>query len=308
MRALTAAASLAAVASVVTVSLATATPVPTQAAAVPTAAAAATCRTEIDALSRDDRYHSVALTHDVSDPPTVVDYGPVGGTFQTLATGNIDFGDPAQQIYSETWHFGTTNSLYLVRAHHDLITNERSVSAQLVASRWGGFRRLVHSGQLGERTNTLYGLHTNGSLYRYQVTWDSSGTPSVAGYGNVTGFGDLRTMTLISHTSSYDALLANTTTGQLIMIKIPATPTMQATSTVIRARTWGGLDQFAIGVCNSGTMLVATNSATGAAYGYQLAFLNGTSTPITSLGQLQGTWPYDILTNSFEIGVSPNGA
>lgn len=292
--------------------VASATSAPTPGAALPDAAATdVTCRTNVGAISPGGHYHGLTMTSDLT-APVVGDRGAAAGAsnMRTLATGSIDYVDHPGNPYVESWHFGTTySSLFLLRARGSSPDPaDDYVSVERVAPRWGGFRGLVHAGQPGERVNTLYGLHDNGTLYRYQLIWDSTGTPSVSSYGSIPGFGDIKTTTLVSHTSTYDALLANTAAGQLITIKIPTTPTMHATRTVIRARTWGGLDQFAVGVCGEGTMLVATNTSTGAAYGYHLGFLTDTSTPIAGWGQLLGQWPYDVLTSSFDFGVFPRGA
>ncbi|WP_146605108.1 hypothetical protein [Jiangella anatolica] len=299
------------VAAVVSSGVTSSATAPSSPAAAPAAAPAAVCQTHLGTFDQSGNYRKLNVSSNLA---TVIGEGgnlPGAADLRTLGTGSIDYGDHAEpQPFHDNWHLATSAAgLYLIRAQSDSWTGEHdSVTAELVAPRWGGFRHLVQAGQPGESVpNLIYGLHDNGALYRYRLSW-GGGTPSVTSYGSVAGFGDLRTMTLISRRSGYDTLLATTTTGQLTSIRIPTTATMTATRSVIRTRTWGALDQLAIEVCDSGTMLVAINSATDLAYAYHLGLLNGTGTPITSWGQLQGQWAYRLVTNSFPFGTIPRGA
>lgn len=299
------------VTAVVSASLATQASAHSPASAPRGAAQAVVCSTHLGTFDQAGTYRKLDVSSDLT---TVVGESaalPGAADLRTLGTGSIDYGDHAEpQPYHDNWHLATTSAaLYLIRAQSNSWTGEdNAISAELVASRWGGFRHLVQAGQPGESVpNLIYGLHDNGTLYRYRLSW-GGGTPSVSSYGSVAGFGDIRTMTLISRQPTYDTLLATTTTGQLTSIRIPTTTTMTASRSVIRARTWGALDQLAIGVCSSGTMLVAINSTTDLAYAYHLGVLNGTSTPITSWGQLSGQWAYRLVTNSFPFDTIPRGA
>lgn len=248
----------------------------------------------------------------IAQPPEIVDYGalPSGTTLRAMSTGTFD-ADPSMP--GMTWvaidHFAnSTRNLFAMQALRHEQTGVETTLDQ-VGTRWGGFRRLVYAGRLSIDHPYLYGLHDDGSLYRYRVTYDSNAFPSFQAAGRVGGFGDLRTIAIVGQTSSYDALIANTTGGQLVVIKIPTTSSMQATRTVIRTRTWQGFDHLAVGACpEGGTLLVGVNSTTGRAYAYSMAFLRNTSSSIVGHGQVGGTWKTPLFSDVQPLGEYLRGA
>ncbi|SEE22748.1 hypothetical protein [Jiangella alba] len=288
------------------------------AAAGPAAAAAAgapiDCPVNMASVDTDGHYRAIRVSGSTGRAPSVTDYGAVTGltSIRSLATGSLDADvSTPEESYRETTHLGTgTNVIFQLVARADA-TGSRA-TAQNLASRWGGFRRTVLASSLMPH-QYLYGLHDNGSLYRYRVTYGDGSRPTLASAGHLPGFGTVRDITLIGRTSQYDALLANTTTGRLILVKIPVTTTMTATTTTIRSRTWQGFDHLAVGSCTDPaggvvTTLIGTNSSAGAAYAYRLGFLRDATTPIEGLGQLAGTWHYPTLATVFEATSHPRGA
>ncbi|WP_116947260.1 hypothetical protein [Jiangella endophytica] len=277
-------------------------------------AAAIDCAVSMASVGDDGHYRSIGVSVSTTRPPTVTDFGAVSGltSIRSLSTGSFD----ADTMIPEDWfqestHLGTgTNVVFQLTARAD--NDGRRATAENLASRWSGFRRTVMASSLLP-TRYLYALHDNGSLYRYVITSGTAGRPVLTGAGRVAGFGTVRDMTLIGRTPQYDALLANTTTGRLILIKIPTTATMTATTTTIRSRTWQAFDHLALGNCatpSGGTVttLIGVNSASGEAYAYRMGFVTNSSTPIQGLGRLAGTWHYPTLASVFEATSHPRGA
>lgn len=272
------------------------------------------CPVSMASVDSDGHYRAIRVSGTTSRAPSVTDFGAVTGltSVRSLATGSLDADSstPAES-YHETTHLGTgTNVIFQLVARGDAAGTR--ATAQNLASRWGGFRRTVLASSLLPH-HYLYGLHDNGSLYRYRVTYGSGGHPSLTSAGHVPGFGTVRDITLIGRTPQYDALLANTTDGRLILVKIPVTTTMTAATTTIRARTWQGFDHLAVGSCTNPaggvvTTLIGTNSSTGAAYAYRMGFLRDATTPIEGLGRLAGTWRYPTLAAVFDATTHPRGA
>ncbi len=254
------------------------------------------------------RYREIRVS-DTTSPRTITEIGevPGGSSVRSLATGHFhsDFG------FKIRYHLGNTStSLFSLSARDDQDSKEITVTS--MGRGWGGFRRLVSSGEAVESTSpvSLYGLHDNGSIYRYRVAAGEGGQRVVTGAGSVAGFSDLKTIALIGVTSSHHALLANTTSGQLVVIKIPTSSTMTATRTVIRTRTWQGFEHLAVADCNEGStnVLVGIDHDTSSAYAYSMAFLKNTTSSILGHGQVAGSWPWLVFTSLHEAGNPPQGA
>lgn len=273
------------------------------------------CSVSMASVDSDGHYRGVRVSGTTSRAPSVTDFGAVAGltSIRSLATGSLDADSSTpEESYQETTHLGTgTNVIFQLVARGDAAGTR--ATAQNLASRWGGFRRTVLASSLLPN-HYLYGLHDNGSLYRYRVTYETgSNRPALTSAGQAPGFGTVRDITLIGRTPQYDALLANTTTGRLILVKIPVSSTMTATTTTIRSRTWQGFDHLAIGSCTDPaggvvTTLIGTNSSTGEAYAYRMGFLRDATTPIAGLGRLAGTWRYPTLATVFGATSHPRGA
>ncbi|RIQ28191.1 hypothetical protein [Jiangella rhizosphaerae] len=271
------------------------------------------CPVSMASVGDDGHYRSIGVSHSTGQAPEVTDFGAVSGltSIRSLATGSFDADTMIpEESFQETTHLGTgTNVIFrlVARADNDGVR----ATAENLASRWGGFRRTVMASSLLPNSY-LYALHDSGYLYRYLATSGPYG-PAPTAAGRVAGFGTVRDITLIGRTPQYDALLANTTTGRLILVKIPTTARMTATTTTIRSRTWQVFDHLAIGNCSDAsggtvTTLIGVNSATGEAYAYRMGFVRDASTPIQSLGRLAGTWRYPTLTTVFEATSHPRGA
>jgi hypothetical protein len=272
------------------------------------------CAVALAAVGDDGHYRTIHVAGTTTTPPAVHDFGAVDGltSIRSLATGTFDADTMVpDQAFQETTHLGTgTNVLFHLTARAD--REGIRASSENVVSRWGGFRRTVFAGSMLP-TSYLYALHDNGSLYRYVVTWPG-GRPAAVPAGQVAGFGAIRGMALIGRTPQYDALIANTTGGRLILVKIPATTSMRVNTTTIRGSTWQVFDQLVVGNCNNPvtgsnvTTLIGVNSADGEAYAYELGFLRDAGTPIRGLGRLAGDWHHRNVAGVEMLGDHPDGA
>lgn len=253
------------------------------------------------------RYREIRVS-DTTSPRTVTEIGevPGGRSVRALATGHFhaDFG------FKIRYHLGNIGTSLLVLSARD-DQDSKEIAATTMGRGWDGFRRLVSSGEAVESGPvSLYGLHDNGSIYRYRVAAREGGQRVVTSAGSVAGFSDLKTIALIGVTSSYHALLANTTSGQLVVIKIPTSSTMTATRTVIRTRTWQVFEHLAVADCNEGStnVLVGIDHDTSSAYAYSMAFLTNTTSSILGHGRVAGSWPWLVFTSLHEAGNPPQGA
>jgi hypothetical protein len=132
-----------------------------------------------------------------------------------------------------------------------------------------------------------YGLRNDGTLFRWQVS--GAGWRSV---GSATGFGAVKSMALISKTTTYDTFLANTRGGALYTIRIPISSPMKPIVTKVRAGTWQGFEAMIANKCgNYGTLLLGIDKDTKSGYLYAVGHANGLSTVINGLGKVQGTFP-----------------
>ncbi len=168
---------------------------------------------------------------------------------------------------------------------------------------WGGFTQLVQSDYsvqkpdgsvIGARVR-LYGLTKAGVLYRYTRSTAAVGEPPWRSAGTVSGFGAVRSISLIGQNATSDVLLANTSTGSLITIRVAAHGPMRTTVTGLRDRGWNGLEYLVADRCNridtvATTGLVGIDADTGAAYGYRLGFASGRRTTITPVGRIGSGW------------------
>lgn len=304
------AASLLVGATVTAAPAAASTPVTPDIPAVPAAPASASlpCSVELSIIGAG-RYREIRVDDTTSDR-YISEIGevPGGRSVRSLATGfyHADFG------LKDRYHLGNTStSLFSLGAHTDDEGND-TIAVTSLGRGWGGFRRLVATGDAVESDHApnLYGLHDNGRIYRYRISPGTGQQRVLTGAGSVAGFSDLKTITLISVTPSYDALLANTTSGQLVVIKIPNSSTMTATRTVIRSRTWQGFEHLVVADCHDGwnNVLLGIDHDTSTAYAYAMADLRNSSSAILGHGPVAGSWPWLVLNSLYEAGLEPEAA
>lgn len=191
---------------------------------------------------------------------------------------------------------------------HSTITPDDSrarVTATKLGGGWTSFKAIATSNfdePVGAKHAFLYGLNTNGILYRYAA----NGTGYKA-YGSFGGFKSFKTMAVISQRSTYDTLLMTTTAGALYTIHIPTTASARPVVKVIRKSGWSSFESLLIEHCgnNNGTVVVGIDHNTDSGYQYVFSRANGTATTITSYGKVPVPFPgtaHASRTNSWLYG------
>ena len=172
---------------------------------------------------------------------------------------------------------------------HSTITPPDSrarVTATKLGGGWTSFKSIATSNfnePVGPMHSFLYGLNTNGNLYRYAA----NGTGYKA-YGSFGGFKSFKTMAMISQQPTYDTLLMTTTAGALYTIHIPTTATAKPVVKLIRKSGWSSFESLLIEHCgnNDGSVVVGVDHNTDSAYQYVFSKAKGTATAITSYGKI----------------------
>jgi hypothetical protein len=158
-----------------------------------------------------------------------------------------------------------------------------------VGSGWTSFKSIATSNySVGTpRHAYLYGLNTNGSLYRYQMV----GTGFRA-LGPIPGFRGFKTMTVISETATYDTLLMTTNAGALWTAHIPVAAGAKPVMKLIRSSGWSAYESLVAQGCGTrgGSLIVAVDHDTDSGYQYAMSKANGAATAITSYGKIPAVY------------------
>ncbi|MEV5961624.1 hypothetical protein AB0L70_07660 [Kribbella sp. NPDC051952] len=197
---------------------------------------------------------------------------------------------PAQGYQVMTGHVVIGSVLYRITYPiENGATRPWEVIVDRIGGGWGPFVTLTTSRRVSSEsanaTDRLYGLRDDGTLYRWTIT---NSTYRAAAYP---GFGAIKTMTLLSRTSTYDTLLLTTRAGALQTVRIPVTaPTRLAVKTV-RTSTWQVFENLIGSPCGqSGTLVLGIDKDTKLGYLYAVGHANGSATAIQSLGKVPGTF------------------
>jgi hypothetical protein len=162
-----------------------------------------------------------------------------------------------------------------------------TVRAVKLGTGWRGFGQITDSSYVygANEHEFLYGLHTNGSLYRYTVE------DQARSYGSAPGFGSVKAMTLIAETSTYDTLLVLTKGGALYTVHLPVTLPMKPVVKQVRASGFAAFDSLVAQRCGAtSTLLTAFDHDTDTATVYAVSKATGTSTVIKSYGTFKATF------------------
>jgi hypothetical protein len=197
---------------------------------------------------------------------------------------------------SATWYYNYTpgstkawytafvlqgSNLYLAKATY-ILDAPAVASSQKVGTGWAGFSTIATSNYVqGPKAHKfLYGLHGNGSLYRYDVT-----TGKVKALGSAPGYSGFKAITVIAETAGYDTLLATTKAGALWTIHIPVTTPFKATLKLVRSTGFKAYDQLVADRCGaSSTLLAGLTKAGNKATVYAMSHANGSKTVLNNLG------------------------
>jgi hypothetical protein len=154
-----------------------------------------------------------------------------------------------------------------------------------VGTGWTSFKSIATSNYsvAQPRHAYLYGLNTNGSLYRYAIV----GTGFKA-LGSFAGFRGFKAMTVISESATYDTLLMTTNAGALYTIRIPVTASAKPVVKLIRSSGFSAYESLAVQGCGTrgGSLVVGVDNDTDSGYQYAFSKANGTATAITSYGKI----------------------
>lgn len=158
-------------------------------------------------------------------------------------------------------------------------------TAVRVGTGWGTFKSIATSNYplKGSRPAYLYGLNSNGNLYRY--------APSGAGYrsaGSFAGFRGFKAMAMISEERTYDTLLMTTTAGALYTVHIPTTAGAKPVVKLIRKSGWAAFESLVVNKCgvNGATVIIAVDHDTQSGYLYGFSRFNGAATATMSYGKV----------------------
>jgi hypothetical protein len=130
----------------------------------------------------------------------------------------------------------------------------------------------------------LYGLNTDGKLYRYA----KSGTGYKA-LGSFGGFAGFKAMTVVSETPTYDTLLMTTKAGALYTIHIPITATAKPVVKLVRKSGWSAYESLVTQGCggtSGGTLVIGVDHDTDAGNQFAFGKFKGTATAMSSYGKI----------------------
>jgi hypothetical protein len=213
---------------------------------------------------------------------------------------------------SSTWHAwkgsGTTNyyagfvlvsgSLYTTVESYKTPTSAPVVSSKRLGTGWSSFSALASSRAINSAGNVdhmfLYGLNTNGTLYRYSI---NGTTGPVSAAGSALGYKSFKQITVIAENPSYDTLLATTKTGALYTITLPITRTLKGTLAAVRTTGFAQYHQIVAERCgnNGGTLLTGFDNVKNTATVYALSRAKGAATVVNTIGSV--ALPQDATTH-----------
>jgi hypothetical protein len=152
---------------------------------------------------------------------------------------------------------------------------------------WSSFKSIATSNYsvAQPRHAYLYGLNTNGSLYRYQMVGSS-----FRSLGPIPGFRGFKTMTVLSETATYDTLLMTTTAGALWTAHIPIAPGAKPVMKLIRSSGFAAYESIVVETCGTrgGSLVTGVDHDTRTGYLYAMSKANGSATALTSYGRIPG--------------------
>ncbi|MFF0344180.1 hypothetical protein [Kribbella sp. NPDC004875] len=154
-----------------------------------------------------------------------------------------------------------------------------------VGSGWSSFKTIATSNySVGTpRHQYLYGLNSNGSLYRYSIVG-----AGIKSYGSFPGFKGFKTMTVLSETATYDTLLMTTTAGALWTVHIPVAAATKPVLKRIRTGGWQNFESLVVDGCGDrgGSLIVGVDNDTKTGTLYAMSKANGAATALTGYGKI----------------------
>jgi hypothetical protein len=173
------------------------------------------------------------------------------------------------------------SNLYGAVVSYNDVAPDPDISAYKLGTGWTGFSKIAGSNYVqGINPHSfLYGLHANGSLYRYTVG------QNVRAFGSAPGFSSVKAMTVIAETATYDTLLVTTKGGALYTVRVPVTAPMKPVVKLVRSSGYSAFEQLVAQRCGqSSTLLAAFDNDTDKVTVYGVSRATGASTVIKSFG------------------------
>ncbi|MEU4391735.1 hypothetical protein [Kribbella sp. NPDC023855] len=202
-----------------------------------------------------------------------------------------------------------SGSLYATAESYKTPTSPPVVSSKRLGTGWGSFNSLASSRYVNAagyvENMFLYGLNTNGTLYRYSI---NRPTGPVSAAGSALGYRSFKSITTIAETATYDTLLGVTKTGAIYTIHLPKTRQLKGTLKLVRTTGFGAYHQLVAERCgnNGGTLLTGFNNTASTATVYALSKANGSKTIVNTIGSValpqNGTVHMRYITNTQLIG------
>lgn len=249
------------------------------------AQAAAACRVEIGAVNAAgmESAYGITATKPLTESPQLQPYKLFGVRAST--TSYLVKVDESHDYWAALVLQGA--NLYAAYSAYNGLADP-VVSAEKLGTGWSGFSTIAVSNYVqGPKAHGfLYGLHANGSLYRYNV--DES---PVKAFGSAPGYKGFKTITVLSETAGYDTLLATTKAGALWTIHIPVTAPFKATLKLVRSSGFKAYDQLVAQRCGaSSTLLTGMDNTANTGTVYAVSRANGSKTVINTVGTFAATF------------------
>jgi hypothetical protein len=217
-------------------------------------------------------------------PPTAVQYEPTNFVAtRASATWYLATNASATQFFFYGL-FLQGGNLY---RHTTYIPDEGPLvpTYKRIGSGWTSFRSIATSNYSVAlpRHAYLYGMNTNGSLYRYAQV--NGGFKAL---GSFAGFRSFRAMTVVSETATYDTLLMTTNTGALYTVRIPVTGTAKPVLKLVRSSGFKNYTSLAVQGCGTrgGSLVIGVNHAAQTGDQYAFSKFNGAATAMSAYGKV----------------------
>jgi len=248
-------------------------------------AAAAACLTSVAYPTAAGTLESTDVT--AGKPPVADPYKP----FKFVGTrANATWYGAVNAAGTQVYYYGLLlqgSSLYRHTTYVYDDARDPVATFKKVGTGWTSFKSIATSNYsvAAPRHAYLYGLNTNGSLYRYAIV--GAGFKSL---GSFPGFRGFKTMTVISETATYDTLLMTTTAGALWTVRIPVAAPTKPILKRIRTGGWQNFESLVVDGCGTrgGSLIVAVDHDTQTGTLYAMSKANGAATAITSYGRIPG--------------------
>jgi hypothetical protein len=159
-----------------------------------------------------------------------------------------------------------------------------------VGSGWTSFKTIATSNYSVAKPvhSYLYGLNSNGSLYRYSQTGGV-----FRALGSFPGFKSFKAMTVVSETATYDTLLMTTTAGALWTVRIPTAASTKPALKLVRSAGFGAYESLVAYGCGTrgGSLVTGVDLDTDSGTQYAMSKFTGSTTAITNYGKIATVFP-----------------